>query len=118
MPCLYGAVPASCRAVLRCLCTDRQVAFANADTGYVLAYSIIMLNTDAHNPMVKNKMTKEGFHKNNRGINDGADLPRTCACTCACARGRSHAHMHARMCTADFLSEIYDRIHSNEVCNM
>ena len=31
------------------------------------AYSIIMLNTDAHNPMVKNKMSKEGFQKNNRG---------------------------------------------------
>jgi hypothetical protein len=26
-----------------------------------------MLNTDAHNPMVKNKMSKEGFQKNNRG---------------------------------------------------
>lgn len=26
-------------------------------------------------PQVKNKMTCEGFIKNNRGINDGADLP-------------------------------------------
>lgn len=34
-----------------------------------------MLNTDAHNPQVKNRMTKADFIKNNRGINDGRDLP-------------------------------------------
>ena len=49
--------------------------FKNADTCYVLAYSIIMLNTDQHNPQVKKKMTLEEFVKNNRGIDDGEDLP-------------------------------------------
>ena len=34
-----------------------------------------MLNTDQHNPQVKNRMTKADFIKNNRGINDGASLP-------------------------------------------
>jgi brefeldin A-inhibited guanine nucleotide-exchange protein len=68
-----------------------EVEFASADTAYVLAYSIIMLNTDAHNPMVKNKMTREGFQKNNRGINGGGDLP------------------------AEFLSEIYERITTNQI---
>ncbi len=38
---------------------------------------------------VKNKMTCEGFLKNNRGINDGADLP------------------------ADFMRALYDRIVTN-----
>ena len=52
-----------------------QTIFANADTAYVLAYSTIMLNTDAHNPQVRNRMTKADFIKNNRGINDGRDLP-------------------------------------------
>ncbi len=33
--------------------------FKSADVAYVLAYSVIMLNTDAHNPGVKNKMTKD-----------------------------------------------------------
>jgi brefeldin A-inhibited guanine nucleotide-exchange protein len=33
-------------------------AFSSADTAYVLAYSVIMLNTDAHNPMVKDKVTQ------------------------------------------------------------
>ncbi|KAI9469661.1 MAG: hypothetical protein EXX96DRAFT_654121 [Benjaminiella poitrasii] len=49
--------------------------FANAETAYVLAYSVIMLNTDLHSPHVKNRMTLEDFVKNNRGIDDGADIP-------------------------------------------
>ena len=62
-----------------------------ADAAYILAYSTIMLNTDAHNPQVKNRMTKLEFTKNNRGINDGADLPE------------------------EMLSAIYDEIVSNEI---
>src|SRR5258708_8804527 len=34
-----------------------------------------MLNTDAHNPQVKHRMTMADFIKNNRGIYDGQDLP-------------------------------------------
>ena len=34
-------------------------AFKSADVAYVLAYSVILLNTDAHNPQVKNKMSKQ-----------------------------------------------------------
>lgn len=37
-----------------CKCNPK--AFTSADTAYVLAYSVILLNTDAHNPMVKNKV--------------------------------------------------------------
>mgnify|MGYP002621067570 CR=1 FL=1 len=55
--------------------TNNPNAFANADTPYVLAYSVIMLNTDLHSPQVQKRMTKEDFIKNNRGINDNADLP-------------------------------------------
>ncbi|KAI8372400.1 hypothetical protein BD560DRAFT_394838 [Blakeslea trispora] len=50
--------------------------FANAETAYVLAYSVIMLNTDLYNPVVKRRMTLEQFISNNRGINDNADVPR------------------------------------------
>ena len=57
----------------------------------MLAFSVIMLNTDAHNPQVKNKMTKEGFLRNNRGIDDGADLPK------------------------EHLENLYDRIVNNEI---
>ncbi|KAF8332688.1 uncharacterized protein EI90DRAFT_2994962 [Cantharellus anzutake] len=65
--------------------------FANADTVYVLAYSTILLNTDAYNPQVKRRMTKADFVKNNRGINDNQDLPE------------------------DFLSSIYDSIYAEEI---
>jgi brefeldin A-inhibited guanine nucleotide-exchange protein len=34
-----------------------------------------MLNVDQHNKKVKKKMTLEDFIKNNRGINDGKDIP-------------------------------------------
>ena len=49
---------------------------ADADSAYVLSYSLIMLNTDLHNPQVKTKMTKDQFVRNNRGTNAGADWPR------------------------------------------
>lgn len=55
--------------------TGNPNAFANADTAYVLAYSVIMLNTDQHSAQVKKRMTIEDFIKNNRGINDNANLP-------------------------------------------
>lgn len=35
--------------------------FTSADTAYVLAYSSIMLNTDAHNPLVKNKVCTQSY---------------------------------------------------------
>lgn len=50
-------------------------AFASSDTAYVLSYSVIMLNTDLHSSKIARRMTKEDFIKNNRGINDNADLP-------------------------------------------
>lgn len=56
--------------------TGNPNAFANADTAYVLAYSVIMLNTDQHSTKLKGRrMTVDDFIKNNRGINDGQDLP-------------------------------------------
>ena len=50
--------------------------FASADTAYILAFSLIMLNTDAHSDQIANKMTLEQFLNNNRGIGEnGSDLP-------------------------------------------
>ena len=56
--------------------TGNPNAFANADTAYVLAYSVIMLNTDQHSVKIKGlRMTVNDFIKNNRGINDNSNLP-------------------------------------------
>ncbi|KAG9445348.1 hypothetical protein H6P81_016688 [Aristolochia fimbriata] len=72
-----------------CKCNPK--VFTSADTAYVLAYSVILLNTDSHNPMVKNKMKVEDFIKNNRGIDDGKDLPE------------------------EYLKSLYERISKNEI---
>jgi brefeldin A-inhibited guanine nucleotide-exchange protein len=68
-----------------------QSSSIHTDAAYVLAYSVILLNTDHYNPQVKKRMTKADFIKNNRGINDNADLPE------------------------QFLSDIYDEIDLNEI---
>ncbi len=50
--------------------------FLHSDTPFILAFSLVMLNTDSHNKANKNKMTKDQFVRNNSGIDDGNDLPR------------------------------------------
>ncbi|PKA52423.1 Brefeldin A-inhibited guanine nucleotide-exchange protein 5 [Apostasia shenzhenica] len=53
-------------------CADNPDVFKNADTAYVLAYAVIMLNTDAHNPMVWPKMSKLEFMRMNT-VNDAEE---------------------------------------------
>ncbi len=52
---------------------------------------MILLNTDAHNPQIKKRMTKADFIRNTRGINNGESLPEM------------------------FLSAIFDDIVNNEI---
>lgn len=56
-------------------CQTNAAVYSKSDTCYVLAFSIIMLNTSLHNPSVKDKLTADQFVKMNNGINDGGDLP-------------------------------------------
>ncbi|TMW59230.1 hypothetical protein Poli38472_007375 [Pythium oligandrum] len=51
--------------------------FPSADIAFILSFSIILLQTDLHNPNVaeEKKMDKAAFFRNNRGINNGEDLP-------------------------------------------
>ncbi|KAI0637119.1 Sec7-domain-containing protein [Trametes polyzona] len=44
------------------------------DAVYVLTYSIIMLNTDLHNPQVRKRMSLEDYMRNLKGVNDGSDF--------------------------------------------
>eukprot|EP00794_Sanderia_malayensis_P008834 gene8834-9780_t len=55
-------------------CNQNVTEFKIPDTCYVLSFSIIMLNTNLHNPSVKDKQTLDGFINMNRGINNGDDL--------------------------------------------
>ncbi|CAM9801839.1 unnamed protein product, partial [Ectocarpus fasciculatus] len=58
-------------------CLQNASVFPNPDTAFILAFSIVMLNTDLHNPSIPDakRMTKEGFIRNNRGIDQGKSLP-------------------------------------------
>lgn len=49
---------------------------ANDDAVVVLAYSLVLLNTDQHNENAKTKMNVDDFCKNLRGVNGGADFDR------------------------------------------
>ncbi|KAF9239676.1 hypothetical protein BU15DRAFT_87976 [Melanogaster broomeanus] len=61
------------------------------DTVYVLAFSIIMLNTDLHNPQIRKRMTIEDYQRNLRGQNGGDNFP------------------------PEFLQHIYDSIRKREI---
>ncbi|KAG8527452.1 uncharacterized protein KY384_007604 [Bacidia gigantensis] len=66
---------------------------ANEDAVFTLTYSIIMLNTDQHNPNLKKekRMTPRDFAKNLRGVNGGSDFD------------------------PEYLEEIYKSIKTNEI---
>lgn len=57
-------------------CAQNPGQFSETDTAFVLAFAIMMLNTDQHSPNVKDKMTQDQFISMNRGIDNGNDLPR------------------------------------------
>ncbi len=42
-------------------CRDCPGAFGSADGAYLLSFAIIMLNTDAHNPMADAHMSRDDF---------------------------------------------------------
>ncbi|MBA0690422.1 hypothetical protein Goari_008097, partial [Gossypium aridum] len=56
-------------------CADNPGLFKNADIAYVLAYAVIMLNTDAHDPMVWPKMSKSDFIRMNNTYNPEEHAP-------------------------------------------
>ena len=42
-------------------CKDNPDVFKSADGAYLLSFALIMLNTDAHNPMADKKLSLEDF---------------------------------------------------------
>ena len=71
--------------------SNKQQEIASRDAAFVLSYSVIMLNTDQHNPQVKKRMTFEDFSRNTRGVNDGVDFSK------------------------EYLLSIFNAIHSDEI---
>ena len=56
-------------------CEQNPGIFDEQDTCFILAFSIIMLNTALHNPSANINISSEQFLNQNRGINSGKDLP-------------------------------------------
>ena len=81
-------------------CDNNPGVFKDADEAYILSYAIIILNTDAHNPMVKNRMTKDEFISM-AGLVDKSTS--------------SEETDEAISRTKSLLSGIYDRITSKEI---
>jgi Sec7-like guanine-nucleotide exchange factor len=44
-----------------CYCAQHAAAFRTAEDAYRLAFAVIMLNTDAHNPMADHTLSAETF---------------------------------------------------------
>ncbi|KAF8078137.1 hypothetical protein FPV67DRAFT_1464319 [Lyophyllum atratum] len=91
-------LPGEAQQIARITETFASIYFASGpdeikseDAVYVLAYSVIMLNTDLHNPQVRKRMTIEDYQKNLRGVNAGASF------------------------TPEFLQNIYDSIRKREI---
>ncbi|KAJ3572817.1 hypothetical protein NP233_g2836 [Leucocoprinus birnbaumii] len=74
-----------------CYFASEPAEIKSEDAVYVLAFSVIMLNTDLHNPQVRKRMTIEDYQKNLRGVNHGSDF------------------------TPEFLQNIYDSIRKREI---
>lgn len=48
--------------------------FSNADSVFTLAFATIMLATDRHNPMIKDKIELDQWKHNLRGLNNESDF--------------------------------------------
>jgi cytohesin len=74
-------------------CENNPGVFEHPDVAYVLAFSVIMLNTDLHNRNLKeaSKMTLKQYNRSLQGINQGKDLD------------------------ADMVEQLYNRIKTNEI---
>ncbi|CCF59695.1 hypothetical protein KAFR_0H02860 [Kazachstania africana CBS 2517] len=55
--------------------TEEEPVQPDSDSVFVLSYSIIMLNTDLHNPQVREHMSFEDYSNNLKGCNNQKDYP-------------------------------------------
>ncbi|GAA5978631.1 hypothetical protein JCM5350_002459 [Sporobolomyces pararoseus] len=74
-------LPGESQQINRITETFAEVYFAtkpaeinSQDATYVLSYSVIMLNTDLHNPQVRKRMDLQAYSRNLRGVNENADF--------------------------------------------
>ncbi|KAK6201186.1 GDP/GTP exchange factor for ARF [Scheffersomyces amazonensis] len=54
---------------------EEEIVKPDRDSVFILSYSIILLNTDLHNPQVKKQMILDDYKRNLRGVYNGKDFP-------------------------------------------
>ncbi|KAI0035768.1 Sec7-like domain is implicated in guanine nucleotide exchange function [Vararia minispora EC-137] len=74
-----------------CYFASKPAEIRSQDAVHVLSYSVILLNTDLHNPQIRKRMTIEDYTRNLRGVNDGVDF------------------------TPEFLQAVYESIRKREI---
>ncbi|PCH38679.1 Sec7-domain-containing protein [Wolfiporia cocos MD-104 SS10] len=91
-------LPGEAQQISRITETFAEIYFAtqpaevkSQDAVYVLAYSIILLNTDLHNPQIRKRMTIDDYMRNLKGVNDGGNF------------------------SPEYLHEIYESIRKREI---
>ncbi|OZJ02551.1 hypothetical protein BZG36_04503 [Bifiguratus adelaidae] len=91
-------LPGEAQQIERIVETFSEVYFATSplqvaskDGAYVLSYSVILLNTDQHNPQNRHRMTLQDYNKILKGVNGGNDFP------------------------ADYIQAIYNAIRKREI---
>ncbi|CAO3591629.1 unnamed protein product [Absidia cylindrospora] len=91
-------LPGESQQIMRVADTFSKVYFetgpteiATVDAAEVLAYSIILLNTDQHNPQIRVRMTFDGYMRNLRGVNNKENF------------------------SEDYLHDIYEAIRQDEI---
>ncbi|KAF9518905.1 hypothetical protein BS47DRAFT_1379647 [Hydnum rufescens UP504] len=74
-------LPGEAQQIERITSTFAEIFFASEPAGinsqdavFVLAFAVIMLNTDLHSPNIRKRMTAEDFQRNLRGVNFGSDF--------------------------------------------
>lgn len=75
---LFAEAYVGCQSDLTSFCPheeDQEPVTPDRDAVFVLSYSIILLNTDLHNPQVKKQMDLDAYRRNLKGVNNGKDFP-------------------------------------------
>lgn len=91
-------------------CRDNPTAFTEQDAAYLLAYSLIILNTDAHSPNVKNKMKKSDFLRNCRELFSKYGLSRDFLSDCFDDITKNEIKINL-----DYLEQLYSRVQVNNL---
>lgn len=96
-------------------CKDNPEVFRNAGDAYILAFAIIMLNTDAHNPMAERRLTNTDFILMNQTQVESGDFEPVRVMMIFGSSDLIHHTLWSQILPEAELQAIFDRITTNEI---